>query len=248
MVEPSRLRNPLLNCKRRAQYYWGDIQSVELLPGVYAVMSIWGSLSKLTRQDQNKRGMVRRNMSASSGKDVIHEFFVYGIQYYLAGRYGVFAGLIPVAANLHHHGIEMLLKGALSNAMTLEELTDLRHNLPKIWREFKKQANDASLVEFDQTIKALSKFDDVRYPDKILQSGASMMFDITRVGAAQSSVTGKLVANMAHYKLCLEEIDELVSEIFRVASCNPQAYLSGRFHKPEARDFLFRDNTFFRPS
>jgi hypothetical protein len=181
-------------------------------------------------------------------KDVIHEFFRYGSQYYLAGRYGMFAGLMPVAANLHHHGIEMLLKGALSKSMTLQDLNwKLRHNLPKIWKRFKKQANDASLNRFDKVIKELSKFNEVRYPDKTLRSGASMMFDITRVGAAQSFATGKMVANVPKYKLCLEDIDELVSEIFRIANRNPKVYLNINFPKPEARDFLFRDNTFVKP-
>jgi hypothetical protein len=174
---------------------------------------------------------------------VIHEFFTYGSQYYLAGRYGMFAGLMPVAANLHHHGIEMMLKGALSKTMTLEELKqNLMHRLPKIWKKFKKQANDASLSRFDKVIKELSKFNELRYPDQILRSGAGMMFDITRAGAAQSFITGTKVRQ---YKLCLEDIDELVSVIFRLASRNPIAYL--RFLKPEARDFLVRDNVFIRP-
>jgi hypothetical protein len=175
-------------------------------------------------------------------EDVIHEFFVYGSQYYLAGRYGMFAGLMPVAANLHHHGIEMMLKGALSKTMSLENLkSKLMHNLPRIWKKFKEQANDPSLSRFDKVIKELSKFNDVRYPDKILRRGAAMMFDITR--AAQNSVTGS-VANVPQYKLCLEDIDEVVSVIFKVASRNPHDYL--RFLKQEARDFLSRDNAFFR--
>ncbi len=183
-----------------------------------------------------------------SADAVIHEFFAYGSQYYVAGRYGMFAGLMPVAANLLHHGIEMLLKGGLSKTMTLEELKlNLMHRLPKIWKKFKNQANDPSLNRFDKVIKELSKFNEVRYPDKILRSGASMMFDITRAGAAQSSATGPMVANVPKYKLCLEDIDELVSEIFRVSSRNPKAYLNMRFVKTEARDFLFRHNVFVRP-
>jgi hypothetical protein len=39
----------------------------------------------------------------------IDEFFKFGSQYYVAGRYRMFAGFMPVAANLHHHAIEMLL-------------------------------------------------------------------------------------------------------------------------------------------
>jgi hypothetical protein len=208
-----------------------------------------GLLHAVTKMRDAIGSRFGRNLPARpSQEDVIDEFFTYGSQYYLAGRYGMFAGLMPVAANLHHHGIEMLLKGALSKTMTLEELKEkLMHNLQKMWRKFKRQANDPSLNRFNKVIKELSKYNDVRYPDKTLHSGASMMFDITRVGAAQSSVTGKLAANVPQYKICLEDIDELVLEIFRLASRNPKAHLNMRFAKTEAREFLFRDNAFVRP-
>ena len=203
---------------------------------LHAVTKMWDAI----------RSHFGSSVPALSAEDVIDEFFVYGSQYYLAGRYGMFAGLLPVAANLHHHGIEMLLKGALSKTMTLEELKEkLMHNLPKMWRKFKKQANDPSLNRFNRVIKELSKYNDVRYPDKTLHSGANMMFDITRAGAAQSYATG--VGSMPKYKLCLEDIDELVSEIFRVASRNPKVYLNMRFARTEAREFLFRNNVFVRP-
>jgi|SRR5712691_8443996 len=124
---------------------------------LHAVIKIWDAI----------RSRFGRSVPAPSAEDVIHEFFTYGSQYYLAGRYGMFAGLVPVAANLHHHGIEMLLKGALSKTMTLEDLKlKLMHRLPKIWRKFKKQANDASLSRFDKVIKELSKYNEIRYPTR----------------------------------------------------------------------------------
>jgi hypothetical protein len=110
-----------------------------------------------------------------SAEAVTREFFRYGCQYYVAGRFGVFAALIPVAANLHHHAIEMLLKGALSKTMKLEELKNkLGHKLEKIWAEFKAGANDPNLSRFDKMIEELNKFEDIRYPDKLLQSGAKL--------------------------------------------------------------------------
>jgi hypothetical protein len=149
-------------------------------------------------------------------EDAINEFFKFGSQYYVVGRYGVFAGLMPVAANLHHHAIEMFLKGALSKSMSLEELKrKLGHRLPKIWKKFKVQANDPSLNRFDKIIKELNKFEDIRYPDEILRCGAGMMFDITKAGAAQSFIKGTKVPQ---YKLCLEDIDELVTVIFDIAT------------------------------
>jgi hypothetical protein len=190
------------------------------------------------------RGAFGREQPPRPAKeDAIDEFFKCGSQYYVAGRYGMFASLIPVAANLHHHAIEMLLKGALSKSMSLEKLKrNLGHRLPKIWRRFKRQANDASLNRFDNVIKELNKFEDIRYPDKILRSGANMMFDITKVWASQSYVKG---TNEPQYKLCLEDIDELVTAIFKIASRNQKIYLG--FMKEEARQFVTRENHHFHP-
>jgi class 3 adenylate cyclase len=82
-----------------------------------------------------------------SDEGVIHEFFRYGSQYYLAGRYGVFASLLPVAANLHHHAIEMLLKGALSKSVTLKEMKDKPgHKLERCWEAFPGRAVHCALA------------------------------------------------------------------------------------------------------
>jgi hypothetical protein len=55
------------------------------------------------------------------------EFIATGTQYYVAGRYAVIAGLMPVAGNLLHHAIEMCLKGALSKkaGKSLQQLKKL---------------------------------------------------------------------------------------------------------------------------
>jgi hypothetical protein len=97
------------------------------------------------------RGMLGYKQDPLPEEHAIDEFFKFGSQYYVAGRYGMFAGFMPVAANLHHHAIEMLLKGALSKSMNLEELKrKLGHRLPKIWKKFKRQANDPSLNRFEK--------------------------------------------------------------------------------------------------
>ncbi len=179
-----------------------------------------------------------------SDEDVIHEFFRYGCQYYVAGRYGVFASLIPVAATLHHHAIELLLKGALSKSMTLKEMRDrLGHKLERCWEAFKAQAGDASLSRFDRAIQELNKFEDIRYPDKLLELGASMLFDVTKAGAAMASVGG---VSVPHYTLCVEEIDELVAEIFKIGSRNPDVYLGAMMRK-DAQNYLYRDNVILKP-
>ena len=47
------------------------------------------------------------------------EFFSAGTQYYVAGRYAVIVGLIPVAGNLLHHAVEMFLKGGLASSISI---------------------------------------------------------------------------------------------------------------------------------
>jgi hypothetical protein len=179
-----------------------------------------------------------------SDENVIHEFFRYGCQYYVAGRYEVFAGLIPVAANLHHHAIEMLLKGALSKSMSLSDMkTKLGHKLDKCWEAFKTQASDANLDRFDTVVQGLNKFEEIRYPDDLIKNGASMLFDITKAGIAMSSVSGVTVP---HYTFCLEEIDELVGEIFRIGGRNSDAYLKAMMVRKDAQEYLRRDNTVFK--
>jgi len=175
-------------------------------------------------------------------EDMIHEFFRYGCQYYVAGRYGVFASLIPVAGNLHHHAIEMLLKGVLSKSMTSKEMKDkLKHKLVPCWESFKAQAGDATLNRFDRVIQELNKFEEIRYPDKLVELGASMLFDITKAGAAMASISGPEPL----YALCVEEIDELVVEIFKIGSRNLDAYL-GSMMRTHALDYLRRENVYFK--
>lgn len=172
------------------------------------------------------------------------EFFKYGCQYYVAGRYGVYAAFMPVAANLQHHAIEMLLKGALAKSMTAKEIKlKLGHKLDATWEVFKAMANEASLARFDKAVEELNKFEDIRYPDKLLETGASMMFDVTKAGAAQSNVSG---VSEPQFKLCLEEIDELIAEIFKIAGHNPDVYLKMAMARADARQYLERDNAHFK--
>src|SRR5215471_13111256 len=75
-----------------------------------------------------------RNQRMSDMTD--HLFISAGMHYYVAGRYAVFAGLNPTAANLLHHAVEMALKGALAKkGMDLKALRGLSHDLPRIWRD-----------------------------------------------------------------------------------------------------------------
>jgi hypothetical protein len=145
-------------------------------------------------------------------------FFTNGRQYYIAGRYAAFAGLVPVVGNILHHVIEQFLKGGLSKTKTLNELKQFNHNLPKIWDAFKTQVNDTTLARFGNAISTLHEFEDLRYPDSVVAAGMQCTVDITKAGrdAVKNapSPPSTPALSVPPYSLCLEEIDEFVGAAF----------------------------------
>jgi hypothetical protein len=168
-----------------------------------------------------------------------HIFFSSASQYYVAGRFAVFAGLNPVAANLMHHAIEMYLKGALlkGRTKTLKELKDkLGHSLPKCWDAFKAQVKDPALDKFDGVVAEIHKYEDLRYL-KENSTGMQSTFEIVRWTPPDLPVITRTVPS---YRLCLPDVDELVAAIIAAARLNPEVYL--RFMKAEANEYLAREN------
>jgi hypothetical protein len=160
-------------------------------------------------------------------------FISAGMHYYVAGRYAVFAGLNPTAANLLHHAVEMALKGALAKkGMGLKALKALSHDLPRIWREFTAQYGiDGS--PFDGAIAELQKYETIRYPDKIVERG--LKSEIGR-GKPTSPPSGD-----ATHALWLGEIDELMDKIFTAGSMNHKAF-AACVNMPEAKGYLIKEN------
>jgi hypothetical protein len=174
---------------------------------------------------------------------VIHNLFSYGSQYYVLGRYAAFAGQAPVAGNVLHHAVEMFLKEALSQTMSLDDIRTLGHDLPSIWEAFKAQQKDDNLKGFDSVISSLDQFEDIRYPDKILEEGAVLRMDIRKQGRVDASPTSSMPLS-PEYALFLKEIDELVAVIFEKASRNPKAYLN--FATYHARKYFADQNVPFK--
>lgn len=164
-------------------------------------------------------------------------FFSTATQYYVSGRYAVFAGLSPVAGNLLHHAVEMYLKGALSKLMTLDQLKGLSHNLPKEWECFKAQVAAPGLDMFDALISSLQAFEELRYPDSILSKGMMVTIGVRRVAGDS---TGGPAWPEPKYEMYLEEVDTLVDKIFATASVNPGFFLVGL--NTRARDYLKEAN------
>jgi hypothetical protein len=161
-----------------------------------------------------------------------HLFISAGMHYYVAGRYAVFAGLNPTAANLLHHAVEMALKGVLAKkGMDLKALKGLSHDLPIIWREFTKQYGIDGSV-FDGVIAELHKFETIRYPDEIVKQGLASLISRGKPSPPSGHTT---------HALWLGEIDELMDKVFTVGSINHKAYVNG-LHMPEAKEYLIKEN------
>jgi hypothetical protein len=170
-------------------------------------------------------------------KTMVCTFFSSASQYYVAGRFAVFAGLNPVAANLMHHAIEMYLKGALlkRKTKTLGELKhELGHSLPKCWAAFKAQVNDLALDKFDVVVNEIHKYEELRYPDRY-PPVMNSMFEVVR-----STPPPLPDVEVSNYKHCLPDVDELIAVIIAAASLNPEANLD--FISAEAKEYLVRDN------
>ena len=165
-------------------------------------------------------------------------FFSSGMQYYVSGRYAIFAGLIPVAGNLLHHAVEMFLKGGLASSMDLSELKGLGHSLPKTWSAFKLRSDHLELGRFDPVVESLHAFEELRYPDSMIQNGARIMAGPVAGPRLQDS---EQFIRTPSYELYLSEIDPLVRLVFQVASINPVFFLAGL--NPRAVEYLNEANT-----
>jgi len=164
-------------------------------------------------------------------------FFDSGFQYYVAARFAVTAGLVPVAGNLFHHAIEMCLKGELAKRLDEGQRRNIGHKLTKLWSTFKKQmAAEDSLASFDPVIEQLSKFEDIRYPEGLVLKGMLCTFAF---GKAMPAVSDPQRSEPV-YQLAVGEIDALFKAILEKSSINPKFY-TNRFNE-DASTYLRRQN------
>ena len=167
---------------------------------------------------------------------VRQDFYRYGFQYYVAGRFAVIAQFMPVAANLLHHAIEMLLKGELGE----KQRRNMRHDLTQLWPAYKKQmAAEDTLVSFDAIIETLNKFEEIRYPD----APGSMKCRFTLEKAAETEIDALQNDGRSDrvYELFLGDIDALVAAILEKCTLNPIAYKTSSQNK-HASTYLRYEN------
>ncbi len=142
--------------------------------------------------------------------------------------------------NQHHHAVEMFLKAALTReGASLEDLKKIGHDLNRLWAEFKKRfAGDVSLAEYNDLIRELDKFEDIRYPDAILRTGMTGGTSIVPGDRAEMWSDQPLPS---HYEVNLGEIDGLVAKIVEVIGVNRQV-LMNTLKRQAAKDVLLEHN------
>ena len=167
------------------------------------------------------------------------QFVTNGCQYYVAARFAMSAGLLPVMGNLFHHAVEHLLKGGLARKRTMAELAkkaSAGHHLDKLWLLFKADFPTNDLSKHNQTIIILKEFESIRYPDKIVEQGMEAMANWFEEDVTPFSIPA---SSSPKFRVVVENIDLLVADIFKESSWNPQAFLP---NTPTARNAIKLNN------
>lgn len=161
------------------------------------------------------------------------------MQYYLAARSAVFVGSVPVVGNLFHHAIEMLMKCFLVRHYSVVDLRDsFRHDLKKLWREFKRHSRAENMDRFDALISTLNLFESARYPDQ--NSGYSVAVDREK-WSFRSGTRGPPTQGMKTYYVNLEEQDELFSALLGAIRVTPE-WVRDMLLMSEAKQLYLREN------
>jgi hypothetical protein len=179
--------------------------------------------AKYVAEPENKAGLFQ-------------EYFSTGLHYHISARFAAFAWLLT-CGNLAHHAVERYLKGYLCREMDEVERKKLGHNLRKIWTLFKKEVGDSSLNRFDAAISAIDKFEDIRYPEKIMRTGMTATIGLKRGGV---SVQDKTSSQKPNLDFVIDELDELAKVIFEKANVNPTFFTNGL--NEDARRYLTDSN------
>jgi hypothetical protein len=148
-------------------------------------------------------------------------YFDTGVSYYVSARMAYFARAIPVAGNLFHHAVEMLLKGYLCRTLDDRGRWRLKHNLRRTWRRFKDEVRDPSLSRFDETIRAVDGFEQLRYPEKL--KSYAMQVQLTGPFSHQEGTHGRRANS---FTLAVNDVDELIAMLFAKAGFDPNFYLT----------------------
>jgi hypothetical protein len=153
-----------------------------------------------------------------------HYFVELSLQYYAAGRSAALKQLHRVAPNLLHHAVELILKAALVRSHPLDKLkNDYKHDLKLLWQAATVLNPRLLTPQRDQTIQDLDKFENLRYPDRLINQGATITVALT--SGENPRLSGSRPASGPRYQFNLEDVDELWAALFHNARASPQAFL-----------------------
>jgi hypothetical protein len=94
------------------------------------------------------------------------------------------------------------------------------------------------LAVFDEAIAQLHRFEVIRYPPQ----GMVLRMYILKTDAEYSFVTANDIPLPPDYRLCLEEVDELVALLLARTDQNPRHYFQAMMPREDARTYLLRRN------
>ena len=187
---------------------------------------------------------LKRRQSPHTGDRDSLNYFKLGTQYYVAGRFGTFAGFLPASGNLFHHAVEMFLKGDLCQTESRVVLKSYGHRLKRLWKAYKRKHQGIDLAGYDKVISQLEKFERIRYPDDITDRGLIGAIAISGSAPIAERVT-PISAGLPRYSLIVNNVDDLVRAIFEATSRNPSFFFTGM--STDGKAFLYKDNTSFTP-
>ena len=172
-----------------------------------------------------------------SGNEPLRQnYFRQAVHYHVAARWSVREGLDAIAGPLAHHAVESYLKSFLALSMDERSRKRISHDLPKLWREFKARSS-CNLDHLDGAIDRIDRFEQLRYPEEMVNSGMLMSIDFQPPIAPTSRA---LPTPLPSYDLRLTDLDAIAN-----------ALLSQRRHNPatcplrkDAYDALNDGNTF----
>jgi hypothetical protein len=170
-------------------------------------------------------------------------YFNLATQYYVSARWATFTISGTVAGNLFHHAVELYLKGDLSRSVPRNQLIIFGHNLNRLWEEYKRKYSAVGLSSFDNCIRALQKFETIRYPDSIAKRGMFFSIPVARPQPPLDFSVAGGATTPPTYSVVVNDIDQLIGKLFAVSSLNPDFYLAPL--GVEGRAVLRRDNPAF---
>jgi hypothetical protein len=169
------------------------------------------------------------------------------VDYHVCGRAACLSGCLFITGNVLHHAVEMMLKGELSRTVPLADLKNPKkfgHSLQKCWQAFKAVFPHEDLTRFDSLIDALDPFEDIRYPDKIVDNGVQVSFSFGQAEPHYGSTV-----RVPEYTLKIGEVDAFFACAIRLCQLKPavcfdhlteQGFTLLKTYNEEAKDWKYR--------